>query len=1146
MASYCFIGDSRFVGIQQTVAPKDVTFIAKVGEGNGYYSSNAGAIAGLDKNITIIYELGVNDLNSSACIANLKDLVIKGFKNIYFSTVTPVDEAKEKQYGYSVTNSQIEKYNSTVASGIPSSVKIINSYSYLKSNGFTTTDGLHYTADTYKKWYDYIVKSAGAGGSSSVSAAAAGGNKELTIDQLADAIADGLVVTGVEGPYKTCTKTSGQNDDYISIGCSCWEGTRANKVLNAIGLSQYTKEPFLDPKSGYTSYSKILQPISKGSSKTHQDLISETLDSEKGRSAQRAILSADTKNYVTAIKSAVPNITDARCIIYAGIWCPTSTSCVCSHLKKNVSAINDPVQLNNAFIVNNSYAAETAKVGSANYQGYYNRGNITLEYVLRITDGKIGDIDVATLNSIQQGMAADGSMSAGSASAASVSSHVKDNPAHATHYKHHDTVYAGPDKLFVEPIYPDLVTTNKELPGCEAQKIMANASESEVEQGPNMTYTIPQETMAKYSNPGYSSAIVSSSLEAEQKSKFFDRKSFASMFKVPSSGKPPVNEPFPIDEKIAEMERHAPRVRLYEIQCCPEARTVAQKLIELSMNVEKRICHLENNFATIMRYLMRMSAVTPINCIYYGGQSQSEKYKCIRCLKDNRLEDGGLVSIDQCLTCSRREPLIGQVYEILNDEGLNLSEVLDECQMSYTTPEEYLRFIEPTKRQDELAGAKLNASSVTTRNQEDAASDFSSAWTPESSINISWALTPLEDQVPSINGNFDTLESNANSFTNAGMPMAGAGAGSNILIRQKKLMDALPEDHILYPLVEKAKEWVESRGDGFVRNMNEYLFKNISSALSSKKSSFDAILVGAATCASGRDANSILTDLEASKSSLEAKDSIKSLLLITQFHNMSRDNLYGVSGNADDKTLPKRLDKVTKFVEDGSGGDSSDSGRTEVGFGLDWSKVNDWNWTEYAEPLNINITKNQDNPPMHESMELLPKIIYLYCLFLEKCTSSRYDDPVHGYIFPFRENDLRRIRYSADFYDQRSYGNHGGIDLATDSGTDILAISDGVIVHTESGAGAGNCIAIQHNDGMFSVYCHMQVLEHKMGEKITKGQVIGHVGHTGHCYPAGEDGSHLHLYICKYINGEGFRQGAVNPELYYTRLTGKIGQYLGS
>ena len=41
------------------------------------------------------------------------------------------------------------------------------------------------------------------------------------------------------------------------------------------------------------------------------------------------------------------------------------------------------------------------------------------------------------------------------------------------------------------------------------------------------------------------------------------------------------------------------------------------------------------------------------------------KYSCIRCLKDDRIGDGQVMQIDQCLSCSRYEPIVGRFFIIL-------------------------------------------------------------------------------------------------------------------------------------------------------------------------------------------------------------------------------------------------------------------------------------------------------------------------------------------------------------------------------------------------------------------------------------------------------------------------------------------------
>lgn len=51
------------------------------------------------------------------------------------------------------------------------------------------------------------------------------------------------------------------------------------------------------------------------------------------------------------------------------------------------------------------------------------------------------------------------------------------------------------------------------------------------------------------------------------------------------------------------------------------SKELAKQLICLSDRVEKRMVKVENNLATIMRYVHRLSSRVNINCVYYGGQS---------------------------------------------------------------------------------------------------------------------------------------------------------------------------------------------------------------------------------------------------------------------------------------------------------------------------------------------------------------------------------------------------------------------------------------------------------------------------------------------------------------------------------------------
>ena len=57
---YLFIGDSRFVGMEQSIhTDKDIVWINKVGARHDCYWDNHDIIASMDKNTVVVYELGV-------------------------------------------------------------------------------------------------------------------------------------------------------------------------------------------------------------------------------------------------------------------------------------------------------------------------------------------------------------------------------------------------------------------------------------------------------------------------------------------------------------------------------------------------------------------------------------------------------------------------------------------------------------------------------------------------------------------------------------------------------------------------------------------------------------------------------------------------------------------------------------------------------------------------------------------------------------------------------------------------------------------------------------------------------------------------------------------------------------------------------
>ena len=65
-------------------------------------------------------------------------------------------------------------------------------------------------------------------------------------------------------------------------------------------------------------------------------------------------------------------------------------------------------------------------------------------------------------------------------------------------------------------------------------------------------------------------------------------------------------------------------------------------------------------------------------------------------------------------------------------------------------------------------------------------------------------------------------------------------------------------------------------------------------------------------------------------------------------------------------------------------------------------------------------------------------------------------------------------------------------------GVDIPAIADGIVRNKSSKGPLGNCVALEHADGAFSAYCHMEKpTPLELGQWVNIGDPVGKVGGTG-------------------------------------------------
>lgn len=89
---------------------------------------------------------------------------------------------------------------------------------------------------------------------------------------------------------------------------------------------------------------------------------------------------------------------------------------------------------------------------------------------------------------------------------------------------------------------------------------------------------------------------------------------------------------------------------------------------------------------------------------------------------------------------------------------------------------------------------------------------------------------------------------------------------------------------------------------------------------------------------------------------------------------------------------------------------------------------------------------------------------------------------------------------------------HTGIDFAAPQGTPIYAAESGVVIVSQTWSGYGNCIIIDHGNGMWTLYGHIRNggLLVDVGDRVAKGDKIAEVGSTGN-----STGPHLHFEVRK-------------------------------
>ncbi|NNE80055.1 MAG: M23 family metallopeptidase [Silicimonas sp.] len=128
---------------------------------------------------------------------------------------------------------------------------------------------------------------------------------------------------------------------------------------------------------------------------------------------------------------------------------------------------------------------------------------------------------------------------------------------------------------------------------------------------------------------------------------------------------------------------------------------------------------------------------------------------------------------------------------------------------------------------------------------------------------------------------------------------------------------------------------------------------------------------------------------------------------------------------------------------------------------------------------------------------------------------------------------------SQQFFQPSAGPPHAGIDIIGPRGTPILAAAPGKVVASHYEPLYGNRIRLDHGvDGqgrrVFTQYYHMDKRFRRVGDRVRRGQVIGHLGSTGVLGLA----NHLHFEVHRGVSeAEAVPR---DPHLFWVNGVGKV------
>lgn len=114
--------------------------------------------------------------------------------------------------------------------------------------------------------------------------------------------------------------------------------------------------------------------------------------------------------------------------------------------------------------------------------------------------------------------------------------------------------------------------------------------------------------------------------------------------------------------------------------------------------------------------------------------------------------------------------------------------------------------------------------------------------------------------------------------------------------------------------------------------------------------------------------------------------------------------------------------------------------------------------------------------------------------------SGRFDPPAQA--------ETSGVFGSSRIVNGKQQSQHKGLDFRVTTGTPVYATNAGTVILARPLYYEGNCVMLDHGQGLITIYMHLSEFKVKEGEKVTAGQLIALSGGTGR-----STAPHLHFAV---------------------------------